>query len=149
MAQTTGGMSFKANKVETSVNGSAWTDISGFGNSIEIDGGKRETEDTHTFDGDTPILTAGKRGSLTVKVKIVYTEGASDPQETVRAAYEAASPLYVRWSPKGGASTQFQYTTSAGIVTTEPYPGGESGSAEAVMTEFELACASVTKSVVA
>lgn len=149
MAQTTGAISFKANKVEISTNGTVWTDISGFANAVSVDGGERATEENPTFDGDTPILTAGKRGMLEVKVKIVYTEGVSDPQEVVRAAYEAASALYVRWSPKGGASGNFMYTSDSGIVTSHPYPGGEAGDAAAVATEFTLATPKVTKSAVA
>lgn len=149
MAQTTNAISFRAGRVEISINGTVWTDISGFSASITVDGGERETEDTQTFDGDTPILTAGKRGSLEVKVKIVYTEGVSDPQEVVRTAYEAASALYVRWYPKGSTSGNFLYTTDPGIVKNHPYPGGEAESAAAVATGFTLATAKVTKSVAA
>lgn len=148
MAQTTGGISFKANKIEQSTDGSNWTDISGFSNTVEVDGGERAVEEFFTFDGDTPIISSGKRSMLEVKVKIVYTEGASDPQEVYRAAYEAGTAMYYRWSPKGGSGGQFRYTTSAGVPITPPYPGGDAGSAETVAIEQSINCASITKAAI-
>ncbi len=147
MAQTTGGISMRSNKIEASVNGSSWTDISGFSNKVEWDGGERATGTAETFDGDTQIITAGKRGSVKVKASIVYTEGASDPVEVARAAYEAGTPYYLRWSPKGGGSTTFQYTTPAGFIKKPVLPGGDANSADPVMVEIELEVAYVTKSV--
>lgn len=148
MAQTTGAISFKANKLEVSTDNTNWNDISGFSNEIEPDGGDRESGEGYTYDGDTAILTLGKRGPFNLKVKVVYTEGASDPQEVVRAAYESGSPLYLRWSPKGGLSGNFRYTTDAGFVISAPYPGGSAKSADPVMTQFTLKCAKVSKTVV-
>lgn len=143
MAQTTDGITFKNCKLEMSVNGSVWTDISGFAASVEVGGGERETGEAFTFDGDTPILLAGKRGALEVKAKIVYTEGVSEAQETIRAAYEGATPFYLRWTPKG---TGFLYTTSAGIPVSPPYPGGEAESADTLIGEYTIKVKSITKS---
>jgi hypothetical protein len=132
-------------KVEISTNGSTWTDVGGFSNTIEVDGGDRETEGTSTFDGDTKIVTAGKRNPLTVKLKVVYTEGVSDPVEVARAAYENATPLYIRWSPKGGTTGNFQYYTDAGFVKNPVLPAGDSSSAEAVLVEINLETPKYTK----
>lgn len=149
MAQTTGGLSFKEVEVGISTNGSSWTDTSGFAASVEIGGGDRQTGEVYTFDGDTAIITSGKREPLEVTIKVVYTEGGSDPFEVVRAAYEAGSSLYVRWSPKGGETGEFMFTSSAGVVTNAPYPTGEAGSGDPTMIEFTVKVASITKSVVA
>lgn len=149
MTQTTAAVSFRDCEVSISTNGSAWTDISGYANEITPDGGERETDEMYTFDGDTAIITKGKRAPIELKCKFVYTEGVSDPQEVVRAAYEGATDLYLRWSPKGGDTGEFMYTTPAGTVKTAPYPGGEAGSAETTMTEFTLLVPYITKSVVA
>lgn len=148
MAQTTNGISMKDCKLEGSTNGSTWADISGFAASIETDGGDRQTGEDYTFDGDTAIITKGKREPIDLTAKVVYTEGASDPFEAVRAAYEAGTPYYLRWSPKGGGLSTFQYTTPAGVVTSFPYPGGEAGSADPVMIEFTLKVPYVTKAAV-
>ena len=149
MAQTTNAMSFKSNKIEISTNGTAYTDISGFANSVDVGGGDRQAGEAYTYDGDTAIIAIGKREPVEVTVKVVYTEGTGDPFETVRAAYEDGSALYLRWSPKGGSTGAFQFTTSAGYVTTLGYPVGEAGSGDPVLIEFTLKCASITKSVVA
>lgn len=147
MTQTTGAISFKSCKIEASVNGSSWTDISGFANEITVEGGERQTGEENTFDGETPILLAGKRGSYTIKAKIVYTEGASDPQEVARAAYEAASAYYLRWSPKGQSTGTFLYTSSVGVLTSHTYPGGNAKSGEIVLMDLTLKCGTITKSV--
>src|SRR5574337_844751 len=102
MPQTTGAITFKDAKVESSPDGAVWTDISGFHNLIDPSGGDRDVGSKFTLAADTAIITAGKRKPLNIKVNIVYTEGASDPTEIVRQAYENATKFYVRWSPKGG-----------------------------------------------
>lgn len=149
MPQTTDGMSFADAKIEISANGTTWTDISGFSNSVEVDGGDRSLGEIFTAEGDTPIITKGKRASMNVKMKIVYTEGASDPQEVVRADYESGTRMYVRWSPKGGGSGAFMYTADPGYIESFSYPVADVGSGDTILTEFSVKVAKITKSVVA
>lgn len=149
MAQTTGAISFGDCKVESSPDNSNWADISGFSSTVSIDGGERATGVKFTFDGDTAILRSGKRGILTVTINLAYTEGGSDPVETVRAIYEAGSDYYLRWSPKGGDSSEFLYTTDAGVVKRPLYPFGDAESADPVMVDLVLETPKVTKSAVA
>lgn len=147
MAQTTGAMSFRNAKIEISTNGTTWTDISGFANEISLSGGDRQLGEAFTFDGDTPIIVVGKRSTLDVTVKALYTEGSNDPFEIVRAAYEGGTNLYVRWSPKGGSTGAFIYTSDAGYVQNAPYPVGSASSADAVLLEFTVKTPRITKSV--
>lgn len=146
MAQTTGAISARNVKIEGSANGSSWTDISGFANSISPDGGDRDTGEEYTFDGDVAILTYGKRKSLKLKIKVVYTEGASDPFETVRAAYEGNTAYYIRYSPSGQSTGTFLLTSAAGRVVTPPYPKVEAKAGDTVTLEFTFTCPSITKS---
>lgn len=148
MAQTTAGLSFKDCTVEGSPNNSDWVDFSGFASSVAVDGGERVTGVKFTFDGDTGILRSAKRGLLTVTVSVAYTEGAAGPTEVIRAIYEAGSDYYLRWSPKGGDSTEFLYTTAAGVVKNPLYPGGEAESGEPAMVDIVLETPSVTRSAV-
>jgi hypothetical protein len=148
MAQTTGGITFRGCKIEISTNGTNWTDISGWFNKIEVGGGERNIGEFFTADGDTPILGAGKRAALELTVAVVYTEGGGDPFSVLLTAFESAGPLYVRWSPKGGAAGQNMYTTSAGYVTTPVYPGGEVEPGDVIPVEFTHKVATITKSVV-
>ena len=149
MAQTTGAISFKDCKIETSPDNSNWTDVSGFASTVTMDGGERMTATKGTFDGDTLILRSSKRATITVTVNLVYTEGASDPVEVIRAVYEAGSDFYGRWSPKGGDSSEFLYTSDAGVVKSPLYPGGDGESPDIVMTDFVLETPAITKSAVA
>ena len=148
MAQTTNALSWANCKIELSANGSAWTDVSGFANSVSVDGGERAISEFFTSDGNTPILTAGKRSSLEVTVKAVYTEAGSDPYAMAIAAYEGNTALYVRWSPKGGLSTNFQFTTALGHVLKPVYPTGAADSADAIAIEVAIKTATITKSAV-
>lgn len=149
MAQATGAVSFRNCKIEISQNGSTWTDISGWANSVSIEGGERMVGEFFTLDGDTPILTPGKRGSFDLTTKVVYTEGASDPYEVFRQVYEGGTDIYVRWAPKGGTPGNFQFTTDKCIVTTPAYPSGEASSPDAIAFEFKLKCLTITKGVIA
>jgi hypothetical protein len=124
--------------------------MSGFSNRIAPGGGDRQTDEVFTMDGDVPIIKAGKRKSINLKVAAVYTEGGSDPFEIVRAAYEAASDFYLRWAPKGNTTGNFLFTSTAGIVTSAPYPEvADIESGKALLVQFGVMVASVVKSVVA
>lgn len=146
MAQTAEGMSFVAAKVIVSTDGwVTYTELSGHGASVATAGGDRATGEEHTFDGDTPIVKAGKRASTDVTVRYVYTEEVADPFEVVRAAYETTGgALYVQYSPKDG----FWYGSGAGIMTSFGYPNGEAGDGAVTMCEFTVKSQGLTKAAV-
>jgi hypothetical protein len=146
MAQTTGAISSKDYKIETSPDGSAWTDRSGNAMKLSESGGERMTGTAHTFDGDVPIVTAGKRAEKTFNVEFVYSEGASDLFEVVRASYEAGSAFYVRYSPKGGQTNEFLYTSDAGYVTNVQNPPGDASNGDPVVCSFDFITPKFTKS---
>ena len=142
MAQTADGMSFIAARVFVSADNITWVDVSGHGAAISPGGGDRATGEQHTFDGDTPIIKAGKRAATELTVRYVYTEEAADPFEVVRAQYETVGgELYVQYSPKDG----FWYKTGAAILTSFGYPAGEAGGGAVVLCEFMVKSASLTK----
>ena len=150
MTQTTGSLSWANCKIELSKDaGVSWIDISGFTNSIAVDGGERATSEYFTATGDVPIVTAGKRGLLEITAKCVYTEDAANaPFIMVHEANEAQDPLMIRWSPKGGAISNFRFTSSAGQCVKPVYPQGAADSADAIPIEFTIKCSSITKSVI-
>lgn len=150
MAQTTASLSWANCKIElSSDSGSTWKDISGFTNSISVDGGERATSEYFTATGDIPIVTAGKRGLLEITTKCVYTEDAADaPFIMVHTANEAQTPLQIRWSPKGGSIGNFRFTSSAGQCTKPVYPQGAADSSDAIPVEFTIKCSSIAKSTI-
>lgn len=148
MTQLASAVSLRDCVVEVSTNGTTWTVISGATASVEVSGGDRQTGEVYTFAGDTALLTVGKREPIEVTVKIVYSEGTSEAFEIVRAAYEAGTALFVRWSPRGGLSGQARYTSTEGRVTSFGYPAGEVG-AGPILTEFTVRVTSITRSLIA
>lgn len=150
MAQTTGAVSCTDAKVEFSTNGSSWTDVSGSANSVDPGTQTRQNGETYTFQGDTAILTAGKREPLDVTVRAVYTETAGEAYATLRAAFEATGSVgYIRYSPRGGATGQDVYTSPAGIITDCSYPMADATDADPKLMEFTVRVAYLTKSVAA
>lgn len=143
MAQTTDAMSGLNCLVEFSTDGSIWTNASGYANSIEPGGGERKVGEMNTFDGDTPIIAAGKRGPVDLKYKGAYTEGDDEPFDMAKDAYEAGSTFYVRWSPGGGNVGDLQFTAS-GIISTFTYPKAEAGPGDPIAFEFNLKAPSVS-----
>lgn len=146
MAQTTNALSWANATISLSANGTNWTDISGFANSVSVDGGERATSEFFTVDGDTPIVTSGKRGFLEITIKAVYTEAGSDAYAMGMTAYENNTPLYAKWVPKGSGTGAFVFTTSIGRVTKPIYPQGAADSADAIQFELGISCGSITKS---
>lgn len=144
MAQTTAAMSAKDMYVAFGTNGTVWTEASGYAVAVEVDGGDRAIGEAYTFDGDYPIIKAGKRAGITVKVRGVYTETATHLFTIAKTAYEAGSAFYVRWSPGGGDAGDLGYTTPSGIVTNCLYPEGASDSADPILFEVDVVVPYVT-----
>jgi hypothetical protein len=142
MTQTTHAISGRNCYAALSTDGVNFVDISGFANAVGPDGGERLTGKAYTADTDYSIITSGKRDGITVKVKVVYTEVAVDPYAVVKAAYESATPLYLRWSPAGGDFGNVTFTTAPGFVTTLPYVGvADVANGEALTVEFDILAA--------
>lgn len=148
MAQTTGGMSANAMYVGLSTDGSTWTDVSGYANNVVPSGGERQTGEAFTFDGNTPIVKYGKLGYITVTITGVYTEEANKLYALAKAAYEAGSALYARWSPGGGDSGDYGYTTSVGTVVNPVYPAGSADTPDPILIEVVMNVGSITQSTI-
>ena len=149
MTQTTGGMTGVNAQVEVSTNGSAWTDISGSANKVEPGGGDRQSGELYTFSGDTAIITGGKREPLEITASFVYTEIAEEAWLAAETAYIAASDFYIRWSPGGGNSGDFLFTSPAGVITSFMYPNIDTEEAAPIMAELTVKVASVTRTTIA
>ena len=149
MAQITGAISSKDYVVEYSTNGSSWTDASGAVTTISPTGGGKITGETYTFSGDDPLVTVGKNQPFEIAITAVYTEGVSDLFEIARVPFENGTAFYLRWSPKGGQTGEFMFTTGEGRLTALTYPGGDAANGGPIMTGATWRGKKPTKSVVA
>lgn len=144
------GITFRNAKIEVSVDGgTTWVNISGQTNSLEVGGGDREIGTFFDAANDTPTLGAGKRNALELQTRVKYTETDSEAQGVLASAYENATEILYRYSPKGGASGDRLYTSDAGYVQSHPYPGQEVESGDPLRLEFTIMVGKLTKSVVA
>lgn len=136
MTQVAGAVSSSDAVIWVSSNGSSFTDISGALNTLNPSGGGRMTGQAYTAAGDNPLPTSGKRQFADVTVSIVYTEAAGEPFQVVRALYEANSPLWIRWAPKGGQTGESIYTAGPGVFGAFNWPGLNEASADPIMVGF-------------
>lgn len=150
MAQTTGAMSWANCKIELSDDdGSSWIDISGFANSLSIDGGDRQMGEFFTCDGETPIVTYGKRNMLTITINAVYTEGAADEPFIMAATADAAhAALLVKWSPAGGGVGDFEFESSDAYLVSPVYPQGAADSPDAIALDIVFSCSTITRATI-
>lgn len=147
MTQITGGFAPCEAAVEYSTNGTTWVDISGSSNTVSGTDQSRKTGETYTNDGDTPILGAGKREPMEIEVKLIYTEGSGDPFEVLRAAWEAKTPLWYRYIPKGLTVGSFAFATPSAVhMTAFTYPQTDAASAEPAMCGFKFRTPYLSKS---
>jgi hypothetical protein len=86
MAQTTTQVSAVDAKVEVSANGSAWTDISGTANKIDLSAQDRNVGAAFTFEGDGAVLTYGKRQPIDVTVTALYMACTAPARERSRVS---------------------------------------------------------------
>jgi hypothetical protein len=148
MAQTTESVWGGAAKVEIGTSTTSFTDISGHANLVDSPLVERRQGEAYTFDGEDPIVKVGKKQSIQIPVQIIYTEGASDAFEKVRAQYEAAGggAMYLRWCPEGATvSGQFNFLTDQGFIQAFQYPPVNAEEDGPMMLSFQLQCASITK----
>lgn len=157
MAQTTDAVSMADGDLEYSTNASAWTSLSGSTTTVEDTTQSRMSGEAYTLDGDTALITYGKREPMELTITAVYTEQSGEAFEVVRALFQAGTAVYWRWSPKGiGASGRFVFTTVDGNgaafpykITEFTYPGFDAGSGDPIMAGWKLRVAAVGKTTTA
>jgi len=149
MATTTGAVVARNLKLELSANGTTWTDISGHSNKIELSGGERDTGSMPVFGNNSPIVTSGALKEMETKISIVYTEVPTEAYTMAKTAYEGGGDIYVRWSPKGGTTGNFQFTSGKGVLKNPPYPSADASDANPIMVELNIVIPSVSQATVA
>lgn len=140
MAQTTGGMSLTDGDIEVAAQGTAvWVNLSGSANSVDAPEQTRMTGDDYTLDGDTAIITTGKREPMDIVFNFLYTEGSTESWETIRPWFQTGARVDVRWSPAGiGAVTRNVFTALNVPITKLVYPGLTASEANPARGSFTI-----------
>ncbi len=138
MAQLTDAISAKDLYIALSTDGNTWTNVSGESAKISPGGGERKHGEGYTFDGDTAVLTRGKREPHEYTISIFYREGGGSARDFVNDAYYNNTPLYVRFAVGGNSSGNEMVTSDEGIVKTPPFSEAEAESADPLMLEWDF-----------
>lgn len=152
MAQTTAAVATACAAVWVSNDGVTFTNISGATQSITGGAQSRITGEAYTFDGETAIVKAGKREPMESEVVIIYTETDAEVYQQVRARFEAAgcnSPLYLRYSPRGGVADDEQLTSGAGVLTSFTYPDVDASAGGPILGGFTVRHPGFTTTIIA
>ena len=153
MPQTTDGLSSVNAVIEIAIQDAVptldaeWTDISGESNTIDAGEQSRMSGETYTFDGDTAIITTGKREPVEVTLNIVYTEVVDSPYDELDTAFKANTKLHVRWFPKGFVVGNYQFSMSPAWLTALTEPGMDAGSPDPLMVAFTIKAPEATRGV--
>ena len=131
-------------KVEFSADASTWVDISDESNSVTMSGFEIETEATPLFGEAKKVQTVGGYGMGTITVRAMYAETTSGAWGLANTAYVNRGILYVRWSPRGGSTGYYKFTSDAGVVKSPVWPVGEDGAA-AIMPEVVIETTGITQ----
>ena len=134
-------------KIELSTNNSTWTDISTEANSVAMSGFDLETESTRVFGEVKQTQSVGGYSIGTITIRSMYAENTSGAWGLAQSAFANRTALYVRWSPRGGSTGQYRYTSDAGYVKSPVWPTGEDGAA-AIMPEIVLETPFVTQTTI-
>ena len=147
MAQTNEAFPLREGQLSISLNGSTWTDYSGWTAMVSQSGGERAVGGAYTFDGDLEIVTTGKRAHFVYTVRMIYTEeGAHNPYPVIEDAYLNRTPIYLRWIPFGGVSGNQQFITDQGWVINSPFPSGEANDPNPAQFEFDFVTRFIARS---
>lgn len=138
---------FKNVKVELSTDASTWTDVSVDSNMVSIDGFDLETEGTPVFGQGKRLQTVGNYELGTITVRALYAESTSSAWGLANTAFEGRSAIYVRWSPKGGSTGQYRFTSDAGYVKSPVWASGEAD-AKPIMPEIKIETPWITQSTI-
>lgn len=121
MAQTTAAFSSRNTVVEVAPDGATWVNISGVANTVSPGDGTRMTGTAHTFEGDGPIIVAGKLEAQESNLKIIYTEDGVG-YEVLRGYFVSTnSTTYLRVAPGGAVTGGYRHTSGKGVMTKFPY----------------------------
>lgn len=120
MAQTTAATTARNAVVEISADGSSWTNISGVAQTVSAGDGSRMTGEAWTFDGDGPIIGAGKLETQESNLKIIYTEDGTGYNVLLGYFNSANSTAYLRVAPNGSTTGNYRHTSGKGVITKFP-----------------------------
>ena len=150
MAQTTDAFSSVNAAIEYATDGgTTWNDIAGETSKVAPSGGTRQTNVKYTFDGDTAVITSGKREPLQIAITILDTNSSSGVIDDLVTYYESGSNVRFRWAPAGGATGDYRYTTaSTCIIKDPPYPGADAEDSTPTNLEINLETPSLTRAAI-
>ncbi len=135
-------------EVDLTPSSSSFANIDSWAASIEVDPKTVQTTESYTFTHTGPIVFTGNPDPRNVTVTCVYTEGATDPFKNIND-HTIGADFDVRFAPKGGATGDYQFTTSGGKLISVGSPQGAADGSTATTFTFVVRCSSISQGTIA
>lgn len=148
MSKTVGALSAKNVKLEVSPDNATWINISGSSNAITPSGGKAKTGEMNVFGDSAPVTVMGNSDPVELTIVAIYTEVDEEAVDVMGDAYTAGVSYYLRYSPKGGASGTWMFTSDEGNFIQAVTPEVNADDTKPVTVKAVFRCGKMTKSVV-
>lgn len=145
MPQTTTAVNVTDAQIEVSINGMAWTNISGSTNKVEITPQTADSGMAASLEGKYKIVRAGKWNPVELTFTIFYTETANEAYDVLHGQKNVAgNPLWVRIQTPDNQAAYRWYTgdsngnKAAGRIMEFPYPGANAEEAGPHLLTFKV-----------
>ncbi len=109
-----------------------WSSLGAYAGNIKVSGGDLKTGEFYSFEDAYPEIVAGQFEVTNVQVRLLYTEGTTEPYAKLRAHHDDRSDVYLRWSYGPGTT---HYWRTKGPVVSCPLPDSDAASADPLAVE--------------
>ena len=117
-----------------STNGSTgWESLGAYAGAVKVSGGDLKVGEFLSFDDAYPMILTGKFDPSRVQVRLLYTDGTTEPYAKLRALMIAKTQVYLRWSY---TATTANYWKSRGYLISVPAPDSDAASADPIAVEI-------------
>lgn len=145
MPQSTTAINTVEAVVEVSVNGTAWTNISGSTNKVEVEPQVVDSGMAATLEGQFKIVRSGKKNPVEATITILYTETTGEGMAIVQGQRNVpGNPLWFRYTP-GGYNGETRYkaadsngNTAPARIIEYPIPSADAESAGPTLVTFKI-----------
>lgn len=139
-------VSFKDMKVEIDQTpaSSSFVAVETWASNVTVSGGDANVGELLTYGGD-PIILTGEQNPYTVEIEMVYTEVDTAPFKEIYDDFSADPGLRqdARWSPKGGSTGDYQFTTSGGRLINCTLPQRPAADGQPAVFTITIRCSSI------
>lgn len=126
--------------------GHVWTDIRNVTGQVEVGGGERDVSEYKTF--GVPQIGTTEPGMIDINISVVFQNAQNSFLEFLTDRWESGQCFFLRYAYNNGAAGALRRTSSLAKVVSNPLTGGDANSAQPLVKQIKLVCATINRDVV-